>query len=246
MRPIISLSGVSKSFVSHKGPAVTALQSVTLDIREGEFFVFVGPSGCGKSTLLRIMSGLEKKHDGTVKYADDVFHADRSFVFQQFALLPWLTVEQNVALPLIARNVSVEEQMPAVHKELKTFGLEKFAHAYPRELSGGMRQRVGFARALVTNPKILFLDEAFSELDSFTATALRKELLQIWSERKMTVVMVSHIVQEAIQMADRIAVMSAHPGHIEQVIENRLPRPRELRSKEFFAMEDTLTGLIHA
>lgn len=246
MRPVITLTGISKSFTGPKGSKVQAVHDVSLQIHDGEFFVFVGASGCGKSTLLRIISGLEKSFDGQVTYADGVFHADRSFVFQQFALLPWMTVYQNVEMPLIARGIDDAERKSAVLRELRQFGLEKFAGSMPHELSGGMRQRVGLARALATNPKILFLDEPFSELDSFTATALRLELLQIWQERKMTVIMVSHIVPEALELSDRIAVMSPRPGKIETIIVNSLARPRQKRSAEFFALEDQMYGLIKA
>ncbi len=246
MRPAITLTGISKSFRGPHGTSVQAVQNVSLQIEEGEFFVFVGASGCGKSTLLRIMSGLEKNFEGQVDYADGIFHADRSFVFQQFALLPWLTVFGNVEMPLVARGIGEQERRHAVTAELKRFGLEKFAGSVPHELSGGMRQRVGLARALVTNPKILFLDEPFSELDSFTATALRKDLLQIWAERKMTVVMVSHIVPEALELSDRIAVLSPRPGQLEKIIINTLPRPRQQRSPDFFRLEDEMYGLIKA
>ena len=248
MKPAITLTRISKTFTA-AGPGsakVVAIEDINLQIREGEFFVFVGPSGCGKSTLLRIMSGLEKNYDGQMALADGLFHKDIGFVFQQFALLPWLSVYENVELGLLARQVPEAERRPAVMSELKRFGLESFARSYPRELSGGMKQRVGIARALVTQPKLLFLDEAFSELDSFTATALRRDLLEIWKERNLTVVMVSHIVQEALELADRIAVMSAHPGKVVQVIDNTLPRPRQKRLPEFFAMEDQLSGLIKA
>jgi sulfonate transport system ATP-binding protein len=245
-QPAISLDRVSKAFPpSGKGKGKTyAVENVSLDIRDGEFFVFVGPSGCGKSTLLRMISGLEKEYEGTVTLGDGLFHRDIGFVFQQFALLPWLTVYQNVELPLIARGIEESERRKAVEPELKRLGLDRFAHAHPRELSGGMRQRVGIARALVTRPRLLLLDEPFSELDSFTATELRKDLLRIWEERKMTIVMVSHIVPEAIELADRIAVMTPRPGKVEMIVKNDLPRPREKRSPEFFAMEDKLYAAI--
>jgi NitT/TauT family transport system ATP-binding protein len=190
------------------------------------------------------MSGLEKEYQGRVQFADGLFHRDIGFVFQQFALLPWLTVYQNVELGLLARHIQADERNIAVMKELQRFGLEKFANAYPRELSGGMRQRVGIARALVIQPKLLFLDEPFSELDSFTAEALRKDLVQIWQERKLTIVMVSHIVQEAIELASRIAVMSPRPGKIEKILTNVLSRPRQKRSADFFRIEDELYALI--
>ena len=176
---------------------------------------------------------------------------DFSFVFQQFALLPWLTVSENISIGLVARNVSARHVKERVNKELKRFGLENFGDEYPRELSGGMRQRVGIARALATDPKVIFMDEPFSELDSFTAEELRKELLRIWQnpewiggEARPTIVMVTHIVEEAIELADRIAVLTPRPAKIERIVKNGLPRPRELRSQAFYALEDELYRLI--
>jgi len=204
----------------------------------------VGPSGSGKSTLLRIMSGLEKNHKGEVVLGNDTGHKDMSFVFQQFALLPWLTVYQNIELGLLSKKIDPKLRHSLVTKELKQFGLEKFANAYPKDLSGCMKQRVGIARALVTSPKIIFMDEPFSELDSFTAEELRKELLQIWSQRKPTIIMVTHIIAEALELADRIAVLSKRPAKIEKVVKNNLNRPRAMRSNEFFGLEDQLYQLI--
>lgn len=239
MTSVISLKNVSKAF-----DRLETLQDIDLEIKLGEFFVFVGPSGSGKSTILRIMSGLEADYRGVVKFAEGVSRSDMSFVFQQFALLPWLSVEENVGLGLVARGVSERERYARVTAELALLGLEKFAHVKPRELSGGMRQRVGIARALVTNPKIIFMDEPFSELDSFTAEELRKELLGIWGKRRPTIVMVTHIVEEALELADRVAVLTPRPARIEHIVENNLPRPRHRRSQEFYDLEDHLTKLI--
>jgi NitT/TauT family transport system ATP-binding protein len=241
MPALMTVEGVSKIYPRSTGKGTFyALQDVSLKINEGEFFMFVGPSGCGKSTLLRILSGLEKEFDGTVEYTKGLDRHSMSFVFQQFALLPWMTVYQNVELALLARGMQPKDCRKLIEGELAQLGLKNFAKAFPRELSGGMRQRVGIARALVTNPRVLFLDEPFSELDSFTASALRMEVLKISRERNLTVVMVSHIVQEAIELADRIAIMHANPGGIETIVQNKLARPREKRSAEFFAMEDKL------
>ncbi len=215
MSPIITLQNISKTFTEKSGQPLLALQGINLDIRAGEFFVILGPSGSGKSTLLRIMSGLEKTYAGQVSLSADIRQADISFVFQRFALLPWMTVEDNVRLWLRARNLDTAALRARVADELKLFGLEKFAHARPKELSGGMRQRVGLARALATQPKIMFMDEPFSELDSFTAQELRTDLLQIWLDRKMTIVMVTHNIDEALELADRVAVLTPRPGRIE-------------------------------
>ncbi len=241
-KPVITLEKVSKRFSADGGAKSLALKDINLKIGAGEFFVFLGPSGCGKSTLLRIMSGLEKA-DGEVTVNPD-YIGHMAFVFQQFALLPWLTVYENVELPLLGKGLSRNQVAQKVNHELLQLGLQKFANAHPGSLSGGMRQRVGMARALAIDPKIMFLDEPFSELDSYTAQELRLDLLKIWEERKMTVVMVTHIVPEAIELADRIAVMTPRPGHIEKILVNKLARPRHKRSPDFYVMEDKLDNLI--
>ncbi|MBI2098530.1 MAG: ABC transporter ATP-binding protein [Candidatus Wildermuthbacteria bacterium] len=240
----LSLSHVNKVFKTDGQKTVSVIHDVSLDILSGEIFVFVGPSGSGKSTLLRIMSGIEKSFTGEVKRSKDVSPHDMSFVFQQFAIMPWLTVFENVELALIARGVKQGERGHTVMRELKQLGLEKSKDSYPRDLSGGMRQRVGIARALVTNPKIIFMDEPFSELDSFTAASLRKELLDIWQERRPTIVMVTHVVEEALELADKIAVLTPRPARVEKVVVDNLPRPRDTRSKNFYQLEDELYQLI--
>lgn len=237
--PILTLSRVSKEF-----PESAVLHDINLAIRHGEFFVMVGPSGSGKSTILRIMSGLERDFRGSVGYASGFSPRDASFVFQHFALLPWLTVAQNIEFGLLARHKSVVRRKLRVREELRRFGLEKFTHSFPRELSGGQRQRVGMARALATDPKIIFMDEPFSELDSFTAEELRKEFLEIWRHTDITIVMVTHLIEEALELADRIAVLTTLPGRVETILENTLPRPRKKRSEEFFRLEDTLYRLV--
>ncbi|HEV8601361.1 MAG TPA: ABC transporter ATP-binding protein [Patescibacteria group bacterium] len=243
MYQIIQLTNVTKHF-DEGGKKLTVLQNINLEIYSGEFFVLVGPSGSGKSTVLRIMSGLEKSYEGHVKLAPDISRQDISFVFQQFALLPWMTIAENIELGLLSRQFSEAARREIVNNELKQFGLEKFSKAYPRELSGGMRQRVGIARALASQPKIIFMDEPFSELDSFTAEELRQELLAIWMERKPTIIMVTHIIQEALELADRVAVLSARPAKIERIVKNTLQRPRQKRSEDFYRLEDQLYQLV--
>lgn len=243
MPPIIALKNITKQFKDEHG-RLPVLEHINLALEAGEFFVVLGPSGSGKSTLLRIMSGLEKAHEGEVTLGSGVRAEDMSFVFQQFALLPWLTVAENVELGLLSRERRPEARRRRVDEELHRFGLEKFHSYYQRELSGGMRQRVGIARALATDPKIIFMDEPFSELDSFTAEELRGDLLRIWQEQKPTIVMVTHLIAEALELADRIAVLTSRPAHIERVILNTLPRPRQKRSAEFYKLEDELYRLI--
>jgi ABC-type nitrate/sulfonate/bicarbonate transport system ATPase subunit len=244
MKKIVIEQNVSKSFRDYRNRKLLALHKINLDIMEGEFFVLLGPSGCGKSTLLRIMSGLDKKYTGTQQYGEGVDKNAFGFVFQQSALLPWLTVEQNISLGLVARGTWGIEEKRKVSELLRKFGLERFAHQHPKDLSGGMKQRIGIARALAIDPQVIFLDEPFSALDSFTAKTLRKELLDLWHERKITIVMVTHNIEEAVELADRIGVMSPRPGELIHITENKLVRPRELRSKEFFEMVDMLTSLI--
>ncbi|MBI3420583.1 MAG: ABC transporter ATP-binding protein [Candidatus Sungbacteria bacterium] len=265
METILTLTHISKTFgAEHHAPwgvgrkrseDLQALADINLEIMAGEIFVFLGPSGSGKSTLLRIMSGLERSYKGEVRWIAHMAPIDISFVFQQFALLPWLTVSQNVELGLHNRNVSFGERTRRVNNALKHLGLEKFSDAAPKDLSGGMRQRVGIARALVTAPKVIFMDEPFSELDSFTAQELRKEMLRIWAgplehvhgqtqRERPTIVMVTHIIEEALELADRIAVLTPQPGKIEKIVHNTLPRPRDKRSADFFRFEDDLYRLI--
>ena len=244
MDTLLILKHISKTFTEDRGQKFLALKNIELEIVAGEFFVIVGPSGSGKSTLLRIMSGLEPNYGGGVEYAPGLERSDIGFVFQQFALFPWLNVFENIALGLRARHLSEEVVKKRTEKELGRFGLEKFADSFPKELSGGMRQRVGIARALAVDPKVIFMDEPFSELDSFTAEKLRKEFLRVWKETGQTIIMVTHLVEEALELADRIAVLTPRPGKIEKIIINSLPRPRDKRSQEFFRLEDELYKLI--
>ncbi len=237
--PILTLSHVSKEF-----PGLRVLDDISLTVRHGEFFVMVGPSGSGKSTILRIMSGFERDFQGSMLYASGFSTRDISFVFQHFALFPWLTVAQNIEFGLLPRHKSVAKRKLRVMEEVRRFRLEQFAHNFPRELSGGQRQRAGMARALATDPKIIFMDEPFSELDSFTAEELRKEFLEIWRHTDITIIMVTHLIEEALELADRIAVLTALPGRVEAVLENPLPRPRKKRAPEFFRLEDQLYRLV--
>ncbi|MBX4204759.1 MAG: ABC transporter ATP-binding protein [Candidatus Doudnabacteria bacterium] len=244
MKPIIKTTNLTKFYQEAPGKHLLALENIDLSITEGEFFVIVGPSGSGKSTILRALSGLDTDFEGQVYTLPSINPSDLGFVFQQFALLPWLTVYENIELGLIGRNIPEAERKEVVRRELEQFGLQKFSESFPHELSGGMRQRVGIARAMATDPKILFLDEPFSELDYFSAETLRRELLEIWHKRKLTIIMVSHIIQEALELSDRIAVLSGRPGHVLKIINNTLPRPRNLRSPEFYKLEDKIYSLL--
>lgn len=246
VKPLITVEEATKIFhLSHKKQwhDLTAISRASLDVLPGEFLVLLGPSGSGKSTLLRMIVGLDEPTEGAIHY-NNFQVSDASFVFQHFALLPWLTVEKNIALGLHCKKLSTQAKHKLVSRELERFGLTKFRTSYPRELSGGMQQRVGLARALATDPKVILLDEPFSELDSFTAEELRQELLKIWRDTKITIVMVTHLISEAIEMADRIVALSPSPGRVEAVIKNTLTRPRNLRSEKAFALEDKLREIL--
>jgi NitT/TauT family transport system ATP-binding protein len=237
--PFITIKNLSKIFPRKEGRrSLHVLNDINLTIHKGEFVILLGPSGCGKSTLLRLITGMEEKSHGEIIFHEK-FDLDKvGFVFQDFGLLAWLTVEENVELGLIGRNVPPVLRKQKVKKILEHFGLSQFEKNRPFELSGGMKQRVGLARAFVTDPEIIFLDEPFSELDFFTSESLRKALLDLWEDRKATIVMVSHYIDEAIELADRVAVFSDRPGTIVEIVKNELARPRDHRSAAFFALED--------
>lgn len=239
----ITIQSLTKTFPKRGGSHhVDVFKDINLSINHGEFLLLLGPSGCGKSTFLRILAGLETKTSGKVTYADS-YRTDRvGFVFQNFGLLPWLTVFQNIELNLIGEGIPTAQRIRRVREALEQFGLEKASEQFPHALSGGMRQRVGLARAFVIKPSIIFLDEPFSELDFFTAGTLRALLLDLWQKEKMTVVMVSHYIEEAVLLADRVAVFGDRPGTIKAVIQNKLARPRNARSVTFFKKEDEILG----
>jgi len=241
---LITIENIYKNFGGKGKSNFETLKDVSFNIIKEEFLVLLGPSGCGKSTILRLLSELDQPSSGKITYEKDFSKEKMSFVFQQSAVFPWLTVGQNVELDLIGDKVPKEKRKILVKEELKEFGLEKFVKYRPRDLSGGLKQRVGLARAFVTGPKLIFLDEPFSELDIFTAEELRRELLRLWKKHDSTVVMVSHNIDEAIELADRIVVFSARPGQIKGIIKNELPRPRNPRSKEFFDMQDEIRALL--
>jgi NitT/TauT family transport system ATP-binding protein len=224
----------------------TAVQNINLSMKEGEFVALVGPSGCGKSTLLRIITGLNKPTSGVVLYRDNVLtgvNPHATIVFQTFALFPWLTVQNNVELALKVRGIPAEERTKKAVALLDKVGLDGFENAYPRELSGGMRQKVGFARAMAVEPELLCLDEPFSALDVLSAEALRGELLELWTAGDIptkAILMVTHNIEEAITLADRIVVMGKEPGHVVADLMVDLPHPRYRKSPEFIAKMDLI------
>lgn len=234
--PCISMRDVSVVFEA-RGRAVPALSDATLDISEGEFIALLGPTGCGKSTLLRIVSDLLQPTRGTVRVrgastTEARRRNDFGFVFQEAALLPWRTALANVRLPLEVVGYPAADRDARCAALLADMGLTKFGHSYPNELSGGMKQRVAIARALSWNPSILLMDEPFSALDELTKNQLQDELLRIWQQEKKTILFVTHNISEAVYLANRIVVMSAHPGRIKQVLDVALPRERGAEVRE--------------
>ncbi len=230
MSHIMHIQDVSKSFITERGQSVRAVDTINLEICRGEFVCIVGPSGCGKSTLLRIISGLERADGGQATYNERLFdkpHRDVGMVFQEYSVLPWRTVLDNVCLGLeFLQEKKAARTRLAMHY-LGLVGMARFAEAFPYELSGGMRQRVAIARALATDPQVLLMDEPFGALDAHTRILMQKELLRIWRETRKTVLLVTHSVDEAVYLADRIVVMTARPGKIREVINVSLDHPRD-------------------
>ncbi len=246
---LVELHHVSQRYASD-ARVFTALRSVDLVIRESEFVALLGPSGCGKSTLLRIITGLLPPSEGAVLYRGSPLHginAHAAIVFQTMALFPWLTVQQNVELALKARAIPAPERTARAIALLDQVGLDGFESAYPRELSGGMRQKVGFARAMAVEPELLCLDEPFSALDVLSADALRAELLELWTGGAIptrTILLVTHNIEEAVFLADRVVVMEKDPGRIVAELVVGLPHPRHRRSAEFAAVVDRVYALL--
>lgn len=241
MKPILTLSNIHKSFRDHDASPTHVLKGVNLEVHKGEMLMLLGPSGSGKSTLLRVMSGLEDQYEGTRTLSPEIELTRVGFVFQQFAIFPWLTVYENIAFNLRAQGVEPKTIEKRVSRELERLKLGSFAYSRPRELSGGMKQRVGIARALSVDPQLIFLDEPLSELDSFTAEELRKDLISIHRDNpETTFVMVTHLISEALELGDRIAVLSPRPSSVQKIFHNKMERPRNKRSKEFFEMEDLI------
>ena len=248
--PLITAHQVSKSFTSPDGKPMTVLDRVDLALFEGEIVALLGRSGSGKSTLLRTLAGLIAPTTGEVRYRDRPLTGANpgvAMVFQTFALMPWLTVLDNVELGLRARGVRPEERRRRAVEAIDLIGLDGFESAYPKELSGGMRQRVGFARALVVRPDALFMDEPFSALDVLTAENLRGELLRLWESGGFptrAVLVVTHNIEEAVQLADRILVLSSNPGRIKAELHVSLPRPRDRDDAAYRRLVDQIYGIL--
>ncbi len=237
---MLKVQNISKTFEVDDSQ-IQALSDISFNVADKEFVTIIGPSGCGKSTLLRIIAGIMAPTSGSLEWEGS---PAKAFVFQNYALFPYFTVFENVEFGLKMAGVPKEDRQKIVGPLIEEVGLKGFEDKHPKELSGGMKQRVGIARALAVDPDVILMDEPFSSLDEFTADTLRDLLLQLWHSRKMTVIMVTHLVREALGLSDQIVVMEATPGRVKAVIDNKLPRPRDARSQPFFNMEDKLTELI--
>jgi len=227
--PILTAESVDKTYPSREGD-VRALRDISLKITEGEFVSLVGPSGCGKTTLLRILGGLLQADRGVVRIDGQILtepRRDIGFIFQDPTLMPWRSVLKNVTLPLEVQGRNGHEHRKRAMELLGLVGLLGFENLHPHELSGGMQQRVAIARALVHEPSILLMDEPFGSLDAITRNQMNLELLRIWNATGKTILMVTHTIQEAIFLADRVLIMSPRPGHIQATLEVDLPRPRD-------------------
>jgi ABC-type nitrate/sulfonate/bicarbonate transport system ATPase subunit len=245
----LSFDAVTKDF-STPGQAeliTRALDGVSLSITAGELVSLIGPSGCGKSTLLRLAAGLDVPTSGSLSVGAEPIvgpSAERGLVFQDPNLFPWLTVRRNIQSGLVARGV-LRQKRDEVAVYTQLVGLEGFAHAYPHHLSGGMAQRVALARALINHPKVLLLDEPLGALDAFTRMRMQDEVLQLWEARGTTMLLVTHDIDEAIYMSDRVVVMTPRPGRIEQTIAVPLSRPRQRSSPEFLQLRGRILELLH-
>jgi len=236
----LRIDGVSMVF-SRDERTVRVLDNVSMEARQGEFVCILGPSGCGKSTLLNIVGGFVRPTSGDVQIDGEPVRGPdprRIFVFQERGLFPWLTVEGNVGFGLF--NLSSDEKRERIAHYVKLVGLEGFEHAYPRELSGGMKQRVEVARALAVNPDMLLLDEPFGALDSITRLDMRRELLRIWQAERKTILFVTHDIEESVQLADRVVVMSARPAEIRRTLEIYMPHPRDISSRRYLELRDCI------
>ena len=255
MQAYISVRNVNLTFrPPNRGP-VRALQGFDIDVLEGEFLSIVGPSGCGKSTFLNVLLGLIKPDSGDIRLHGKPIAGpgtDRAMVFQEFGLLPWRTVAHNIELGLELKGVPADTRRGVSQRFVKMVGLSGFEGHYPHELSGGMKQRVGLARALATDPEVLLMDEPFAALDAQTRDLMQVELLRIWQEAKKTVLFVTHQIDEAIYLSDRVMVMTKRPGHAKKIFAIKLPRPRdyemrvtpefnELKLEIWHALKDEIT-----
>lgn len=240
-KPILSTKNISYVYKNEEtGEKLDVLENISITIYPGEFVSIIGPSGSGKSTLLKILTKLIKPKRGEI-VSDS---KEISMIFQNFALFPWLTVRENIEFGLKMKGVSKKQIDSIVGEKIKEVELVGFENKYPTELSGGMKQRVGIARALAVSPDLLFMDEPFSSLDALTAEHLRIKLHDLWLKYKMTIVMVTHLVEEAVELSDRIIVVSQRPASVKNIVNVNLERPRDKRSKEYYDLVDQIENQI--
>ncbi len=240
---ILSIQNLSKSFPKEQAKDLIAVQDVSLEVEEGEFVCILGPSGCGKTTILRLIAGLEEANSGSIKVNGQEVTGpgpDRGMVFQEFALFPWRTVRKNIEFGLEIKGIAAEERHKISDSYIDLVGLRGFENSRPYELSGGMKQRVGIARALANDPAILLMDEPFGALDAQTRNQMQKELLRVWQSTKKTVIFITHSVDEAVFLADRIVVMTERPGKIRNIYEIKQTRPRDRGAPEFINFRKTI------
>jgi NitT/TauT family transport system ATP-binding protein len=249
-RPLVTIADVTKTFATRDGGELPVLEGISLEVRPDEIVALLGKSGSGKSTLLRCIAGLVVPSSGTISYRGRPLtgiNPGVSLVFQTFALLPWLTVQQNVELGLEAQGIEPEERSERALRAIDLIGLDGFENAFPKELSGGMRQRVGFARALVVEPDLLLMDEPFSALDVLTAENLRTELLELWQAGEFpaqAILIVTHNIEEAVMFADRVIVLGTNPGRIRTELAVTVERPRDRRDPQFDGLVDEIYGIM--
>jgi NitT/TauT family transport system ATP-binding protein len=247
--PGVRVRGVGKQF-ERRGRVTDVCNDIDFEVRDGEFLSIVGPSGCGKTTLLRIIGGLIAPTSGTIEIDGVEVHEpgpDRGFVFQQDSLLPWRTLVDNVRFGLEVQGRGKRQSIERANEMIRLVGLQEFGHHYPHELSGGMRQRANLARALAIGPRVLLMDEPFSALDAQTREFMQAELLRIWRQEQKTVVFITHQIDEAVFLSDRVIVMGAHPGRIREVMQIGIERPRDLhvkRTPAFLEYTDAIWRLI--
>lgn len=246
----VAIRNVSKIYPgqSLKDPPLLALSDVSFTVADNEFCAILGHSGCGKTTLLTMVAGFETPSSGQVLVGDTIAGKpswERSVIFQDYALFPWLTVRNNVAFGLEMKGVPLAEREGIVNRYVNLVGLVGFEDRYPHQLSGGMRQRVSVARALAVDPKVLLMDEPFAALDAQTRGSMQREMVRIWAEERKTVILVTHSIEEAITMADRIIVMSRRPGTVKADLRVTLPRPRDEDDPDFVTLKREIRALVH-
>lgn len=246
VQPLVEFKNIHKHFVVNQ-KRVQVIEDFNLEILEGEFIAIVGSSGCGKSTLLRLLAGLDRDFQGQIQIEGQAIYGianDRAVVFQEHRLFPWLTVNQNIELGLINEKLSSRDKQQRIDKAIDLIGLHGFEKAYPHQLSGGMSQRVAIARSLVTQPRIFLLDEPFGALDALTRHQMQNELLRIQAQEKITTILITHDVEEAVTLADRVVILKPKPGRIEQIIAVNLPRPRNRSSFELHQLKEQVFRIL--